>query len=255
MIKGLYSSFNSMEAAWRYQDVLANNVANAGTTGFKREVAAQQSFADVLLSQQTPVPAPLPARIQDVVGQIGNGSFLADFSTDFGQGITQNTGNELDLALQQGFFQIAAPDGTQFSTRDGRFGRDANGDLVDSHGNYVLDVNGSHINLPGERVSVASDGTISAEDQAVAQLAILDFAPSQLTRAGEAYFTSSSAGTPVDGKLRQGFLEGSNTNMVEEMTSLLAVQRVFEANQTVIAKLDATLNLASGQLGTFGTGA
>jgi flagellar basal-body rod protein FlgF len=252
MIKGLYSAFSSMEAAWRYQDVLANNVANSGTAGYKREVGAQQSFADVLLSQQTPVLAPLPARIQQVVGQIGSGSFMAEFSTDFSQGTTQATGNELDLALDQGFLQIEAPDGTRFYTRDGRLGRDASGDLVDSRGNYVLDVNGSHVNLPAERVSVDSDGTINAGGQAIDQLAILDFAPQQLTRAGEAYFTSADTGTQVDGGLRQGYLEGSNSNIVEEMTSLLAVQRVFQANQTIIARLDGTLDQAAGQLGRFG---
>ena len=252
MIKGLYSAFNSMEAAWRYQDVLANNVANSGTTGFKREVGVQQSFADVLLSQQTALPAPLPARLQQVVGQIGTGAFMAEFSTDFSQGMTQNTGNELDFALSQGFFQIEAPDGTRFYTRDGRFGRDAMGDLVDSRGNYVLDANGSHITLPAERVGVESDGTMTASGQVVAQLAIADFVPSQLNRAGEAYFTSADTGAQIDGGLRQGYLEGSNSNLVEEMTSLLAVQRVFQANQTVIARLDGTLDQAAGQLGRFG---
>ena len=252
MIKGLYSAFNSMETAWRYQDVVANNVANSNTTGYKREVAVQQSFADVLLSRQTAMPAPLPSRIQEVVGQIGTGSFIAEFSTDFSQGTSQNTGNELDFAITRGFFQIEAPDGTRFYTRDGRFGRDASGDLVDSHGNYVLNANGGHVNLPADRVSAEPDGTISAGGQAIDQLAILDFTPSQLTRAGEGYFTSADAGTPVDGGLQQGVLEGSNSNIVEEMASLLAVQRVFQANQTVIARLDGTLDQAAGQLGRFG---
>ncbi len=177
---------------------------------------------------------------------------MAQFSTDFSQGITQNTGNELDFALSQGFFQIEAPDGTRFYTRDGRFGRDASGDLVDSHGDYVLNTNGGHVNLPADRVSVGSDGTITAGGQVIDQLAILDFTPAQLNRSGEGYFTSADAGTPIDGGLRQGFLEGSNSNIVEEMTSLLAVQRVFQANQTVIARLDGTLDQAAGQLGRFG---
>jgi flagellar basal-body rod protein FlgF len=252
VIKGLYSAFMAMEAAWRYQDVLANNIANANTAGFKREIASQQSFQDVLLSQQAPVPAPLTARIQAVVGQIGTGTFIAEFATDYQDGMLQNTGNELDLALGRGFFQVEAPDGQVFLTRDGRFGRDANGDLVNSQGYYVLNDQGGHINLPAERVDVASDGTIATNGQPVDRIGIFDYSPVQLARAGEAYFTSTEAGVAIDGALRQGFLEGSNTSLVEEMTTLLAVQRTYSANQTILSTLDETLNLAAGQLGTFG---
>lgn len=252
MIKGLYSAFSSMEAAWRYQDALANNVANATTVGYKREVGVQQSFADVLLSQQTPTVAPIASRIQQVVGQIGTGSFLADLSTDFRDGNTDQTQNPLDFALDQGFFQIEGEDGTQFYTRDGHFARDGESNLVDRNGHYVLDVNGQPITLPPGRVTADSDGALSVDGQPVAHLAVLDFAPGQLTRAGAAHFTSTAQGVPITGAVRQGFLEGSNTDIVEEMTTLLAVQRVYQANQTVIARLDGTLDQAAGQLGRFG---
>jgi flagellar basal-body rod protein FlgG len=252
VIKGLYSAFNGMESAWKYQDVLANNIANATTAGFKRETAALSSFADVLLSQQAPLPAPISARIQAVVGQIGTGTFLADFTTDYSQGMLQATGNELDLATQDGFFTVQSQDGTQFYTRDGRFGRDGDGDLVTSQGYYVLDSDGNHINLPATAVAVDPDGTITQDGSAIARLNIVDFTPTQLTRAGEGYFTASDAGVPVQPGVRQGFLEGSNTNLTEELTSLLAVQRTFQANQTVLARLDGTLDQAAGQLGRFG---
>jgi flagellar basal-body rod protein FlgG len=252
MIKGLYTSFSAMESAWKYQDVIANNIANSTTAGFKRETASEQSFQDVLLSQQAPVPAPLPARIQAVVGQIGTGQFLADFSTDFTQGTLQPTGNELDLATQQGFFQVQSPDGTVFATRDGRFGRDGNGNLVTSQGYYVLNTNGGHINLPAAAVSVAADGTISDGGAPVDQLAVVDYTPGQLVRSGEAYFTSATPGTKISGGVRQGMLESSNSDLVQEMTTLLAVQRTFQANQTILAKLDSTLDIAAGQLGQVG---
>lgn len=253
MIKGLYSAFTAMEAAWRYQDVLANNIANADTAGFKREFAVQQPFEDVLLSQQAPVPAPLTARIQQVVGQIGTGTFIAEFATDYGQGMLRTTGNELDFALEDGFFQVETPDGTIYSTRDGRFGRDANGDLVTSQGHFVLDENGQHINLPATRVEVAVDGAILDQGVEIARLGILDFTPNQLVRAGEAYFQTTGEGQPPIGGpgLRQGLLEGSNSILVEEMTSLLAVQRTYQANQRVLAVLDGTLDQAAGQLGNL----
>lgn len=253
MIKGLYSSFTALEAAWRYQDVLANNIANANTTGFKREVASQESFADVLLAQHTPVPAPLPARIQQVIGQIGTGSFIAQFATDYQDGVLQGTGNELDLATTQGFFQVESPDGVRFLTRDGRFGRDAAGDLVTSHGYFVLNPNGGHINLPAERTTIDPDGNISRGDGSVVdQVATFDYSPTALKRAGEGYFRADTAGQLTRGGVRQGYLEGSNTSLVEEMTTLLAVQRTFQANQTVLAKLDGTLDQAAGQLGRYG---
>jgi flagellar basal-body rod protein FlgG len=252
MIKGLYSAFTAMEAAWRYQDVLANNIANADTAGFKREFATQQPFADVLLSQQAPVPAPLTARIQQVVGQIGTGKFIAEFVTDYGQGMLRTTNNELDFALTEGFFQVEDGEGNIFSTRDGRFGRDANGDLVTSHGYFVLDESGQRINLPATAVSTTPDGAIlDNAGNEVARLAILDFTPNQLQRAGEAYFTATEPGQPPVGSpgLRQGVIEGSNSILVEEMTTLLAVQRTYQANQAVLSKLDGTLDQAAGELG------
>jgi flagellar basal-body rod protein FlgG len=252
MIKGLYSAFTAMEAAWKYQDVLANNIANANTAGFKREIGAQQSFADVLLSQQAGVPAPFSARIQAVVGQIGSGTFMADFSTDFSGGVFKSTGNELDLALNTGFFGIEGADGQVFYTRDGRFNRDANGDLVTSHGYYVLNSAGGHINLPPDAVGIGSDGAISRNGNPIDQIGVWDFAPAQLSRAGEAYFISTDPGTPIDGGVRQGFIENSNSDMVEELTTLLAVQRTYQANQKILSVLDGTLDQAASRVGTFG---
>ena len=255
MIKGLYSAFSAMEAAWRYQDVLANNIANANTVGYRREFASQEPFADVLLSQQAAIPAPITARIQQVVGQIGTGKFIAEFATDFQGGILRQTDNELDLALENGFFAVQTEADGIFHTRDGRFTRDANGDLVTSQGHFVLDVNGEHINLPQDAVTVTGDGAILNEaGETIATLLIQDFTPLQLERAGEAHFRAAAgAGVPPIGGpgLRQGFIEGSNSNLVEEMTSLLTVQRTYQANQAVLAKLDGTLEQAAGELGRF----
>lgn len=249
MIKGLYSAFTAMEAAWRYQEVLANNVANATTTGFKREVGAMQSFDDALLSAQAAVPAPFPARIQAIVGQIGTGHFLADLVTDFSGGNLETTGQELDFATDRGFFAVRTPDGQVFYTRDGHFLRDGEGNLVTPHGYFVLDAEGAPINLPPGPVEANADGLLSVGGAPVATLQLVDFTPAQLTRSGEAYFRAAEPGVPVPGGLRQGVLEASNTNMVEELTTLLAVQRTYQANQTVLARLDRTLDQAAGEVG------
>jgi flagellar basal-body rod protein FlgG len=241
-----------MDAAWKYQDVLANNIANADTAGFKREVGASQAFSDVLLSQQTAVPAPFPARIAAVVGQIGTGSFMAEFATDFTAGAFRDTGEELDVATDQGFFAVEGSDGQPVYTRDGHFSRDSEGDLVTSQGLYVLDENGQHINLAGGPATIAGDGTVTVGGQDVARLRVVDFAPADLARTGEGYFSSTAAGVPITSDIHQGVLEGSNTDMVEDMTTLLAVQRAYQASQTVLSTMDQNLDRVASQVGQFG---
>ncbi len=252
MIKGLYSSFTAMEAAWKYQDVLANNIANANTVGYKREVGSMQSFPDVLLSQQSAVPSPIAARIQGIVGQIGTGKFVAEFSTDFSAGNFQQTGEELDLALDAGFFAVQGPDGQPFYTRAGRFQRDSNNDLVTTAGFRVLDEDGAPINLGNGPVTISGDGSvISATNQQVGRLQVVDFTPGELRRAGEAYFRATNGGEQINGGVRQGFIERSNSELTEDMTAMVAVQRTYQANQSVLSQLDQSLELATAQLGRW----
>lgn len=252
MIKGLYTSFTAMEAAWKYQDVLSNNIANSNTVGYKREVGAMQSFPDVLLSQQSAVPAPIAARIQGIVGQVGTGKFIAEFSTDFTSGDFQQTGEELDLALDVGFFAVQGPGGQPFYTRAGRFQRDSNNDLVTTAGYRVLDEDGAPINLGTGPVIISGDGRItSANDQQVGRLQVVDFTPADLRRAGEAYFRATNGGEQVNGGVRQGFIERSNSELTEDMTAMVAVQRTYQANQSVLSQLDQSLELATAQLGRW----
>lgn len=253
MIKGLYSAFTAMDAAWKYQDVLANNIANSNTIGYKREVGSMQAFPDVLLSQQSAVPAPIAARIQAIVGQIGTGKFVAEFSTDFEEGDFQQTGEDLDMAVGVGFFAVEGPDGLPFYTRAGRFQRDANDDLVTTAGYRVLGADGAAINFGQQhgKIKIDSDGTIELNEQQVGRLRIVDFTPADLRRAGEAYFLATSAGQQIEGGVRQGVIERSNTEMTEEMTSMVAVQRTYQANQSVLSQLDQSLELATAQLGRW----
>lgn len=251
MIKGLYSAFTALEAAWKFQDVLANNISNANTIGYKRETVVHESFSDVLLTQTSQTMAPLAKTSRAVLGQIGTGTYVAGVATDFTNGELQPTGNALDFAVDKGFFGIQTPDGQVYYTRDGRFNRDANGDLVTNVGDHVLDSNGNQMNVPSEDVSASADGVLTTNGQPVGQLMVVSFAGTQLERAGEGYFTSTTPGTPIAGQVHQGFLEGSNTSLTTEMTSLMAAQRTFQANQTILARLDETLNEAAGQLGQF----
>jgi flagellar basal-body rod protein FlgG len=186
-----------------------------------------------------------------VIGQIGTGAFVSEFVTDYTPGTLQQTGQAFDIALDEGFFAVEDENGEVFYTRDGRFGRDAAGDLVTSHGLYVLADDGSHINLPAGAITVDLDGVIRSGETETATLQVVDFSPVDLVRAGESYFQSNGPATPIGGGVRQGYLEASNTDLVEELTTLLAVQRTYQANQTVLSTMDDTMNQAAGQLGTF----
>lgn len=250
MIKGLYSAYSAMKVAWQFQEAIANNVANTDTIGFKRELALLGSYENVLLSESTPSPAPLNSRIQQIVGQIGTGTFVAEVVSDFTDGAIEETKRDLDLALEDGFFVIEDDEGERFYTRDGRFGRAVDGTLATSQGLFVLDENDQRITLPGGVLTIDESGLIVGADGAeVATLNILDFARTDLLRAGEAYFQSDAQGTPVFGGLVQGALESSNAELIDELTTLMAVFRTFQANQTILAKLDESLQTATESLG------
>ena len=253
MIKGLYSASSGMVAGWAYQQVASNNLANAQTVGYKREVVVQESFEDVLLSQRKPVPAPLSAQVVGIIGQVGTGTGIAEFGTDYAQGALQPAGGELDFALTNGFFVVETPDRGLFYTRDGRFGRDANGDLVTSHGYYVLDADGDRIRLPAGDVEVSADAVISVDGEQVAALWLVDFAPNQLRRAGPAYFQADEPGVAVESPgLRQGFLEASNVQVSDDLVTLMTVLRMYQVNQAVMAQLNDTLVQATGTVGSVG---
>ncbi len=252
MIKGLYSAFTAMDSAWRYQEVLSNNIANSNTVGYKREVATSESFENVLLRQQAALPAPFTARVAAEVGRVGTGSHLTAFETDFANGNFQRTEQELDIALEEGFFAVQGDDGTAYFTRAGRFQRDATGDLFTTSGLRVLGTDGQPINLGTGPVSIGLDGTISnTAGQDIARLQVVAFAPGDLERAGEAYFRAANAGVQVEGGVRQGILEQSNADMTVDLTTLMQVQRSYQANQTILARLNETLDLATSQLGTW----
>lgn len=252
MIKGLYAAFNGMSSAWRYQQVLSNNIANSNTVGYKREVATNETFEDVLLQQQAGVPAPFSAQVSSTVGRIGTGNFLTGFETDFSNGNFQRTDQELDLALEDGFFAVQGDDGVPYYTRAGRFQRDGTGDLLTTTGLRVLDVNGQPVQVGAGPVRISMDGVITSPDGVeVGQIGVTGFAPGDLERAGEAFFRATNPGTPILGGVRQGVLEQSNADMTMDLTSLLQVQRSYQANQTILARINESLDLATGQLGTW----
>lgn len=254
MIRSLWIGKTGLEAQQTQLDVIANNLANVSTNGFKRSRAV---FEDLLYqtlrqpgaqsSQQTQLPSGL---------QIGTGVTPVATVKIFTQGNLQQTGNALDVAIQgNGFFQVLQPDGTLAYTRDGSFQVDNQGALVTSNG-YLIQ---PQITIPAGALSVTIgvDGTVSAllpgtvNPTQVGALQLASFVNSTgLQSAGEnLYLETASSGTPSVntpgtnglGKLSSGNVETSNVNVVEEMVAMIQTQRAYEMNSKVISTSDQML--------------
>jgi flagellar basal-body rod protein FlgF len=203
-------------------DIIANNIANMDTTGFKVESMMQKTD---------------PAEPAVTLGGPRPVKFVAPdgVARDFGQGALTKTAGELDFAIEgAGFFQVQSPDGPRF-TRDGRFTTDPTGRLVTQAGHAVLDASGGEILIDMEKgpVQVGADGSLSQGAEQVGKVGMFSFANAgALEKSGDNLFRNASnlQATPAaDAKLRQGFLEGSNVRPVLEMTRMVEVSRAYES--------------------------
>jgi flagellar basal-body rod protein FlgG len=187
---------------------------------------------------------------------VGLGARVSASTRNFSQGNLQQTGNNLDMAIKgQGFFQIQLPDGSTAYTRDGSFQLDAAGQIVTANG-HVLQP-GITIPANAQSVTVAADGTVNvtlptqAAPQSVGQLQLATFInPGGLDPRGQnLYAETAASGTPTSGApgadgrggLMQGYVEGSNVNVVEELVSMIATQRAYELNSKAIQTTDQML--------------
>ena len=254
MIRSLWISKTGMEGQQNKLDAIANNLANVATNGYKRAGVVFEDLmyqnlraAGTASSEQTDLPTGL---------QVGLGVRVAASTRNFGQGALTQSGGNLDVAIKgQGFFQVQLPDGTTGYTRDGAFQVDANGQLVNSAG-YVLQP-GITIPANAQAVTIAADGTVQvkvpgqAATQTAGQIQLANFVnPAGLEpRGGNLFAETESSGTPNTGTptnnglgaLQQGFLEGSNVNVVEELVSMIATQRAYELNSKAIQTSDQML--------------
>jgi flagellar basal-body rod protein FlgG len=254
MIRTLWIAKTGLEAQQVQLDVIAHNLANVSTNGYKR---ARVVFEDLLYqtlrqpgaqsSQQTQIPSGL---------QLGTGVRPVATERLFTQGNLQQTGNRLDVAIQgAGFFQVLLPDGATAYTRDGAFQLDAQGQLVTASG-YVVQ---PPITLPANAVSVTigKDGVISVltpGQQRPVQVGTLQLAtfanPAGLQPHGEnLYLETAASGSPIAGApgsnglgwLNQGYVETSNVNVVEELVSMIQTQRAYEINSKAVQSADQML--------------
>lgn len=247
MDSGLYAAYTGLLARTQALDTAANNLANAGTNGFR---AQRDYFSGVLaggIDQDVSASA-------SQVGQAVNGfGILGGDLLDMGQGQLQATGNPLDFALQgQGFFAIQTKTGIRY-TRDGAFLRSAAGVLETSQGEPVLDANQKTITIPTGAVHVGPDGNISvatADGNAlVAQVGVFDFADrGALTAEGTNRFAADGV-KPVasSATVVQGSVEGSNEDAIHGTMQLVLVQRQAEMMQKALSVFDNSFDKVAAE--------
>ena len=254
MINSLWIAKTGMEAQQMQLDVISNNLANSGTTGFK---SGQAVFEDLMYQNlrqagsATSDQATLPTGLQ-----IGLGVRTVATSRTFTQGTLQQSSNNLDVAIQgNGFFQITMPDGTTGYTRDGSFQLDNQGRVVNASG--LLVQGGITVPVTATSVSVASNGTVTATipgttaPQTIGTITMASFVnPAGLQPNGQNIFQETAAsgqpnvataGTNGMGTIMQGFTESSNVNVVQELVSMIQTQRSYEMNSKAVQASDQML--------------
>ncbi len=221
MDNALYVGLSRQIVLRREMDIVANNIANSDTNGFKVES---------LLTSETPgPPAATLEGPQPVKFVAANG-----VARDFSEGALRRTDAPFDLAIEgQGFFKVTTANGDRF-TRDGHFRMDDQGRLTTQAGDPVADDGGGQITLDPQlgQVTIGADGTVSQSGQRVAKIGVYQFAnQGALDKTGGNLYQNSSNQQPTvasDAKVRQGMLEGSNVNPIVEITRMIEVSRAYE---------------------------
>ncbi len=234
MDSGLYAAYTGLMARTQALDTAANNLANAGTNGFRAE---RDYFRGVLVDGLRP-DSPADSQVGRTVNDFG---ILGGNTLDLGQGNLASTGNPLDLAIQgDGFFAVQTPNGTRY-TRDGAFTRSSTGILQTRAGEPVLDAKQQPITIPTGTIRISPDGSVSVatpEGSAiVGQVGIFDFANrNALTAEGTNRFTvNGEKPLPATGAIEQGALEGANQDAVHGTMQLVLVQRQAEMMQKALS--------------------
>ena len=260
MLKALFTAATGLKSQQLYVDTIANNLANINTNGFK---SSQLDFEDLLYDQLRAAGAEESQGFMIPAGlEVGSGVRAISTRKDFRPGSLEQTNNPLDLAIrgEHGFFKITMPDGTSTYTRDGSFRLNEQRQLVNANG-YPLD---PQITIPDNwtSITVGSDGTVSvitADSPTAAtsagQILVSVFPnPAGLNSLGQNLFEETpAAGAPTDttpgesgaGDIAQGFLEGSNVDMVTELVKLIVAQRAYEVNSKAIQSSDQMLAAAN----------
>lgn len=261
MIRGWYIGSSGMNAQQTRLDAISNNLANADTTGFKRDIAVSKSFPELLMRRmgddgvyETPFGS---ADVAPIIGKIGLGVETNELYTDFEQGSFKQTSTHTDMALSgEGFFAVETPNGERY-TRNGNFLVGKEGILVTKEGYPVLGENG-YIRVADDRFTVNQDGMVYSENdmELIDRFKIVRFDNERyLQKMGSSLYKDTDvtgAAYIAEGNERpvvmQNYVETSNVNVVNEMVSMIEVNRAYEANQKTIQAQDTMMSTLWGKV-------
>lgn len=257
MLRALRTAASGMSAQQTYIDVIAHNLANVNTTGFKK---SRVDFEDLLYQTIRPAGEGEGGTQVPSALQVGHGTTLVASPKLFSQGDSEPTGNPLDLLIEgEGLFQVQMPDGTLAYTRDGALRVDGEGRLVTAQGYPVS----PELTVPqdAQSVLIAPDGVISvvqagsSEATELGQLLLARFvnASGLEAQGGNLLRQTSASGDPIVaapgenglGLVQQGAVERSNVNVVEEMIAMIVAQRAFEINSKAVRTAEEMLSLVN----------
>jgi flagellar basal-body rod protein FlgF len=236
MVRGMYSAASALVVASEQQDVVAYNLANSTATGYRQRGLVFESFDRVL------------GRTAEPTGDIVGARTVQAYH-DFRPGPLQLTGAPYDLALGDNdrFFVLTGPNGPIF-TRNGTFSRSSQGRLVSPGGYALQGDNGNPLTFPPDatQISIASDGSVTADGQPIGNVRVVRFTDmQQLTAAGPTLYTAPPAAglTPAPGRVLQGYREGSNVQPADAMVRLIIGQRYYDAAQRSLRAISESIQL------------
>jgi flagellar basal body rod protein FlgG len=226
MIRGFYTALSGVISSMTRQSVVADNIANVNTVGFKQSRTTQDDFELQIMNSLGPE-----------LGELGTGAIPSGLKLDIAQGPLEATGNQTDLAIDGDGLFVVRTGGSTAYTRAGNFVVDATGMLVTQQGYPVHDTAG-HTIQPGLTFTVGSDGTIVQTGQ---RIAVVAWPPGGVTRLGENLFSAGGSLAPGTGQVRQRMLEHSNTDVALAMSDMIALQRNFQMSSRALSLQDGTL--------------
>jgi len=239
----------------RHMEVITNNIANADTTGFKKEYLVSHSFDEVMLRRIRDDRAFGQERVASarwpMVGPLNLGTQVDQKYIDFAEGSLDNTERNTDFALLgDGFFVVQTAQGERY-TRNGAFYIDQMGYLVDGEGNFLLGENGP-IRVGGLNFTVDQLGGVRVGDEFIDRIRVASFADNNTLRkqGGNLFFSTAAPQAAANPHfIAQGYLEMSNVDIGREMVDMLTVFRTYETNQRMITMIDETVGKAVNEIG------
>lgn len=257
MIRGLYTSAIGMAIQQKRLDAASNNLANASTTGFRRDVVVTQAFSDVMARRVRDYEMRGISMIgSNMLGPMSLGVTINTIHRDFSSGQFNRSNAPFDLAINgQGFFRVAhvSTEGevTEMFTRDGSLTVSPDGVLSTLDGFAVLSTAGSPIVLPNGEFVVGQNGDVFVDGENIATISMVTFENlADLRPFGNNLYTAieEAVEMPFIGSLMQGYLESSNVNTILEMVNMIAISRAYESNSRMVQMQDETLRQAVNEI-------